>query len=363
MIANIKCLTDGCNPYDKYENEDMDAEAVECSSVICVREKNKSSNSRLLLPKIGKFKNIILPLTIFNMIDFSNGLGTRWCDLKLSLCALVYAKECFDSLKSRFNISLPNVNVTEIFIDALSKSNFSLSSSLPLSIYNHTDINDPRLPYVLHYVRSAFYDLNPYKKIKHVYSDVYSSHGLRYFYTDSLVKYQTVSKITDTDNNCGMGSNYHDMASKYCKNIDEYIYGMGPENLPPLTNDLETFTVQTVINSSVTTIDPTKSTTFMSLLANDSSFNGGMSAEFVVIIVLSFSLVFLLGVFVVRFVLGKRRKYKARIRNPVNQMEMGAMLADRVRVAEVNNAEVNNAEVNNAVGNLGDRNIYWTNWI
>lgn len=75
------------------------------------------------------------------MIDSSSGLRTAWCDLKLTLCSLMYARDRFDTLSSELRFPFDNVNITKVFLDALIGSGLSLTPSLPLSVDDYTNLN------------------------------------------------------------------------------------------------------------------------------------------------------------------------------------------------------------------------------
>ncbi|WP_141663250.1 hypothetical protein [Candidatus Ichthyocystis sparus] len=75
------------------------------------------------------------------MIDSSSGLRTAWCDLKLTLCSLMYARDRFDTLSSELRFPFDKVNITKVFLDALIGSGLSLTPSLPLSVDDYTNLN------------------------------------------------------------------------------------------------------------------------------------------------------------------------------------------------------------------------------
>ncbi|WP_157722320.1 hypothetical protein [Candidatus Ichthyocystis hellenicum] len=103
------------------------------------------------------------------MIDSSSGLRTAWCDLKLTLCSLMYARDRFDTLSSELRFPFDKVNITKVFLDALIGSGLSLTPSLPLSVDDYTNLNYFRFKNASKYIKDVFNGLDPYSEISHIF--------------------------------------------------------------------------------------------------------------------------------------------------------------------------------------------------
>ncbi|WP_092343684.1 hypothetical protein [Candidatus Ichthyocystis sparus] len=218
-LANSGCLTGGCDLGDTCDRDGI--VSGECSSVIYAEE-CKLPESGLSLSGIIKLKRLIFPLFMLSMIDSSGGLITSWCDLKLKLCSLIHARDRFDTLSSEMPFHFRRfrrVNVTRVFINALIESGLSLTPSLPLSMDDYSNLNDIRFTNASKHIRGVFKGLGPH---------------LGFMDTRFVMKYPVTREIyrniTNVYKNCGIGSEYLNMSSVYCKSINKYIIGMAPDN-------------------------------------------------------------------------------------------------------------------------------------
>ncbi|WP_092343799.1 hypothetical protein [Candidatus Ichthyocystis sparus] len=227
-LANSGCLTGGCDLGDTCDHDGI--VSGECSSVICAEECT-SPKLGLSLSGITKLKGLIFPLSMLSMIDSSSGLKTSWCVLKLKLCTLLYARDRFSTLSSKERLPLlrfRKVNVDIIFSNVLIKSGLSSTPSLPLSMDDYTDPNDPRFEEASKYVRSAFTSTGPHTP--------YINTSLAY--SVCPVTHEAYRIITSTRRNCGIGSGFLSMSSIYCKDISKYIVDTATDNDIIISNNV-----------------------------------------------------------------------------------------------------------------------------
>ncbi|WP_092403776.1 hypothetical protein [Candidatus Ichthyocystis sparus] len=309
-LANSGCLTGGCDLGDTCDHDGI--VSGECYSVICAEECT-SPKSGLSLSGITKLKGLIFPLSMLSMIDSSGGLITSWCDLKLKLCSLIHARDRFDTLSSEMPFHFRRfrrVNVTRVFINALIESGLSLTPSLPLSMDDYSDPNDPRFEKASKYIRSAFTSTGPHTP--------YINTSLAY--SVYPVTHEAYRRITSTRKNCGIGSGYLNMSSIYCKDIGKYILDMATGNDRIISNNIipgngtitgnYTITGNDTIPGNSTVLGnytiPGNGTIPGNDVITDNFDLNSMTKDPMVVIPLFLSLIFLLGM-VVDFVLGKCR--------------------------------------------------------
>ncbi|WP_092490644.1 hypothetical protein [Candidatus Ichthyocystis hellenicum] len=221
------------------------------------------------------------------MIDSSSGLKTSWCVLKLKLCTLVYARDRFSTLSSEERLPLlefRKVDVDKVFTDVVTWSGLSSKPSLPLSLDDYTNPNDPRFDQASRYVRSAFISIGPHTPYINT----------KLAYSVCPVTHEAYRRITSTRKNCGIGSEFLNMSSIYCKDISKYIVDTATGNDRIISNNI------IPCNGTITGNDTIPGNDVIT----DNFDLDSITKDPMVVIPLLLSLIFLLGMFV-NFVLGK----------------------------------------------------------